>query len=243
MKNIKYIVPILIVCMIQFVYATVLSDNETKQKIIRYIAPVCAESLSNRELIDTYYINGDTNRMLRLLSELIQTNDEWICMHSMSEYGKYATKSELPFLYSCATNSMCGDRALSSIISLDGISTKSLQAVAQYLSITNGFSVDDDCNRSSFAENLLKKVYKDESLSPYRTEIFNMTKEFALNVNLMHVSVDKALMSVDPTYVNSKRRLNVMRGARERCISEFLSNYVHTVIRSLESFPEEKLSE
>ena len=70
-----------------------------------------------------------------------------------------------------------------------------------------------------------------------------MTKEFALNVNLMHVSVDKALMSVDPTYVNSKRRLNVMRGARERCISEFLSNYVHTVIRSLESFPEEKLSE
>ena len=68
-----------------------------------------------------------------------------------------------------------------------------------------------------------------------------MTREFALNVNLMHVSVDKALMRVDPTYENSKRRLNVMRGAKERCISEFLTNYVTNVINKLEIYPEENL--
>ena len=209
MKNIRYILVGLIVFMMQVSLANteILSDNEIKQKIIRFIAPVCAESMIDGELIDTYYINGNTNRLLRILSDMVKTNDEWICTQTMFEYSKYATKSELPFLYSCATNSMCGDRALNTIISLDGISSNLLQTVGQYFSITNGFSVDDDSNRSRFAENLLKRVYRTESLLPYREQVFNMTREFALNVNLMHVSVDKALMRVDPTYENSKRRL------------------------------------
>ena len=243
MKNIRYILVGLIVFMMQVSLANteILSDNEIKQKIIRFIAPVCAESMIDGELIDTYYINGNTNRLLRILSDMVKTNDEWICTQTMFEYSKYATKSELPFLYSCATNSMCGDRALNTIISLDGISSNLLQTVGQYFSITNGFSVDDDSNRSRFAENLLKRVYRTESLLPYREQVFNMTREFALNVNLMHVSVDKALMRVDPTYENSKRRLNVMRGAKERCISEFLTNYVTNVINKLEMYPEENL--
>ena len=243
MKNKRYILAGLIVFMMQVSLANteVLSDNEIKQKIIRFIAPVCAESMIDGELIDTYYINGNTNRLLRILSDMVKTNDEWICTQTMFEYSKYATKSELPFLYSCATNSMCGDRALNTIISLDGISSNLLQTVGQYFSITNGFSVDDDANRSRFAEDLLKRVYRTESLLPYRERVFNMTREFALNVNLMHVSVDKALMRVDPTYENSKRRLNVMRGAKERCISEFLTNYVTNVINKLEIYPEENL--
>ena len=243
MKNIRYILAGLIVFMMQVSLANteVLSDNEIKQKIIRFIAPVCAESMIDGELIDTYYINGNTNRLLRILSDMVKTNDEWICTRSMWQYGKYATKSELPFLYSCATNSMCGDRALNTIISLDGISSNLLQTVGQYFSITNGFSVDDDANRSRFAEDFLKRVYRTESLFSYRDQVFNMTREFALNVNLMHVSVDKALMRVDPTYENSKRRLNVMRGAKERCISEFLTNYVTNVINKLEMYPEENL--
>ena len=245
MKNIRYILAVLIVFMMQVSLANteVLSDNEIKQKIIRFIAPVCAESMIDGELIDTYYINGNTNRLLRILSDMVKTNDEWICTQTMFEYSKYATKSELPFLYSCATNSMCGDRALNTIISLDGISSNLLQTVGQYFSITNGFSVDEDSNRSRFAENLLKRVYRTESLFSYREQVFNMTREFALNVNLMHVSVDKALMRADPTYENSKRRLNVMRGARERCISEFLTNYVTNVINKLEIYPEENLPE
>ena len=245
MKNIRYILSGLILFMMRVSLANteVLSDNEIKQKIIRFIAPVCAESMIDGELIDTYYINGDTNRLLRILSDMVKTNDKWICTQTMFEYSKYATKSELPFLYSCATNSMCGDRALKTIISLYGISSNLLQTVGQYFSITNGFSVDDDSNRSRFAEDLLKRVYRTESLLPYRERVFNMTREFALNVNLMHVSVDKALMRADPTYENSKRRLNVMRGARERCISDFLTNYVTNIIIKLEMYPEENLPE
>jgi hypothetical protein len=229
--------------MTQFAFAEtqIVSDEEVKKDIIFYIQPKCSQSRNDTKLVDTYFINGNTNRLLRLLSDLIKTNDEWICTRSMWQYGKYATKSELPFLYSCATNSMCGDRALNTIISLDGISSNLLQTVGQYFSITNGFSVDDDANRSRFAEDLLKRVYRTESLFSYRERVFNMTREFALNVNLMHVSVDKALMRVDPTYENSKRRLNVMRGAKERCISDFLTNYVTNVINKLEIYPEENL--
>ena len=240
MKN-TLIITVLLIMQFAFAETQIASDEEVKKDIIFYIQPKCSQSRNDIKLVDTNYINGDTNRLLRLLSELVATNDEWICTRSMWQYEKYATKSELPFLYSCATNSMCGDRALNTIISLDGISSNLLQTVGQYFSITNGFSVDDDSNRSRFAENLLKRVYRTESLLPYREQVFNMTREFALNVNLMHVSVDKALMRADPTYENSKRRLNVMRGARERCISDFLTNYVTNVINKLEIYPEENL--
>ena len=235
------IITVLLIMQFAFAETLIASDEEVKKDIIFYIQPKCSQSRNDTKLVDTYFINGDTNRLLRLLSDLIKTNDEWICTRSMWQYGKYATKSELPFLYSCATNSMCGDRALNTIISLDGISSNLLQTVGQYFSITNGFSVDDDANRSRFAEDLLKRVYRTEALLPYRERVFNMTREFALNVNLMHVSVDKALMRADPTYENSKRRLNVMRGAKERCISEFLTNYVTNVINKLEIYPEENL--
>ena len=235
------IITVLLIMQFAFAETLIASDEEVKKDIIFYIQPKCSQSRNDTKLVDTYFINGNTNRLLRLLSDLIKTNDEWICTRSMWQYGKYATKSELPFLYSCATNSMCGDRALNTIISLDGISSNLLQTVGQYFSITNGFSVDDDANRSRFAEDLLKRVYRTEALLPYRERVFNMTREFALNVNLMHVSVDKALMRVDPTYENSKRRLNVMRGAKERCISDFLTNYVTNVINKLEIYPEENL--
>ena len=235
------IITVLLIVQFAFAETLIASDEEVKKDIIFYIQPKCSQSRNDTKLVDTYFINGDTNRLLRLLSDLIKTNDEWICTRSMWQYGKYATKSELPFLYSCATNSMCGDRALNTIISLDGISSNLLQTVGQYFSITNGFSVDDDANRSRFAEDLLKRVYRTEALLPYREQVFNMTREFALDVNLMHVSVDKALMRADPTYENSKRRLNVMRGARERCISDFLTNYVTNVINKLEMYPEENL--
>ena len=240
MKN-TLIITVLLIMQFAFAETQIASDEEVKKDIIFYIQPKCSQSRNDTKLVDTYFINGNTNRLLRLLSDLIKTNDEWICTRSMWQYGKYATKSELPFLYSCATNSMCGDRALNTIISLDGISSNLLQTVGQYFSITNGFSVDDDANRSRFAEDLLKRVYRTEALLPYRERVFNMTREFALNVNLMHVSVDKALMRVDPTYENSKRRLNVMRGARERCISDFLTNYVTNIINKLEMYPEENL--
>ena len=221
----------------------VLTDGEIKEKVARYIAPKCSQYKTTVQLVDTYYIKGDTNRMMRLLSELVQTNDEWYCTRSMMQYGKYAGVSELPFLYSCATNPVCGWITLDAIFRIEGVNSNSLSAVKQYLSIATGFSEDNNWERARFAKNFIKMIYGSDKFSQYRNEVFGMVYDFGRNINIMHVTIDKSLMSADDTYKNSKRRLDAMRNSRSRCISDFLTNYVEGVIKELEKYPEEKLAD
>ena len=219
----------------------IMIDQDLKIEIIEYLAPKCAESLPMVPLVD--YAEGDTNQLLRILSSIIHTNNEWYCSRSMSEYGKYAGVSELPFLYSCATNPACGWRSLDAIFRIEGINTNSLSAVKQYLSIATGFSENNNWERARFAKNFIKMIYGSDKFSQYRNEVFGMVYDFGRNINIMHVTIDKSLMSADDTYKNSKRRLDAMRNSRSRCISDFLTNYVEGVIKELEKYPEEKLAD
>ena len=219
----------------------IMIDHDLKIEIIEYLAPKCAESLPMVPLVD--YVEGDTNQLLRILSTIIHTNNEWYCSRSMSEYGKYAGVSELPFLYSCATNPVCGWRSLDAIFRIEGINTNSLSAVKQYLSIATGFSENNNWERARFAKNFIKMIYGSDKFSQYRNEVFGMVYDFGRNINIMHVTIDKSLMSADDTYKNSKRRLDAMRNSRSRCISDFLTNYVEGVIKELEKYPEEKLAD
>ena len=219
----------------------IMIDHDLKIEIIEYLAPKCAESLPMVPLVD--YVEGDTNQLLRILSTIIHTNNEWYCSRSMSEYGKYAGVSELPFLYSCATNPVCGWRSLDAIFRIEGINTNSLSAVKQYLSIATGFSENNNWERARFAKNFIKMIYGSDKFSKYRNEAFGMVYDFGRNINIMHVTIDKSLMSADDTYKNSTRRLDAMRNSRSRCISDFLTNYVEGVIKELEKYPEEKLAD
>ena len=221
----------------------VLTDGEIKEKVVRYIAPKCSQYKTTVQLVDTYYIKGDTNRMMRILSELVQTNDEWYCTRSMMQYGKYAGVSELPFLYSCATNPVCGWRSLDAIFRIEGVTSNSLSAVRRYLSMTNGFSVYHNKERGRFAEKFLQMIFGSDKYSQYRNEAFGMVYNYGKDLNVLHVSIDESLMSADDTYKNSKRRLDAMRNSRSRCISDFLTNYVEGVIKELEKYPEEKLAD
>ena len=219
----------------------IMIDHDLKIEIIEYLAPKCAESLPMVPLVD--YVEGDTNQLLRILSTIIHTNNEWYCSRSMSEYGKYAGVSELPFLYSCATNPVCGWITLDAIFRIEGVSSNSLFAVKQYLSIATGFSENNNWERARFAKNFIKMIYGSDKFSEYRNEAFGMVYDFGRNINIMHVTIDKSLMSADDTYKNSKRRLDAMRNSRSRCISDFLTNYVEGVIKELEKYPEEKLAD
>ena len=244
-KKTKFITVMAVVCLMYFARSSdaVFTDGEIKSKIVRYISPVCAESLPSVPLVDTYYIKGDTNRMLRLLSELIHTNDEWYCSRSMTHYGKYAGVSELPFLYTCATNPVCGWRSLDAIFRIEGVNSNSLSAVKRYLSMTNGFTVDNNKERGRFAEKFLQMIFSSDEFSQYRNEAFGMVYNYGKDLNILHVSIDESLMSADDAYKNSKRRLDAMRNSRSRCISDFLTNYVEGVIKELEKYPEEKLAD
>ena len=219
----------------------IMIDQDLKIEIIEYLAPKCAESLPMVPLVD--YAEGDTNQLLRILSSIIHTNNEWYCSRSMSEYGKYAGVSELPFLYSCATNPVCGWRSLDAIFRIEGVNSNSLSAVKRYLSMTNGFTVDNNKERGRFAEKFLQMIFSSDEFSQYRNEAFGMVYNYGKDLNILHVSIDESLMSADDAYKNSKRRLDAMRNSRSRCISDFLTNYVEGVIKELEKYPEEKLAD
>ena len=45
--------------------------------------------------------------------------------------------NSLPFLYSCATNPVCGDCAIKSIIAIEGVTSNSMAVVAAFNSSTN----------------------------------------------------------------------------------------------------------
>ena len=219
----------------------IMIDQDLKIEIIEYLAPKCAESLPMVPLVD--YVEGDTNQLLRILSTIIHTNNEWYCSRSMSEYGKYAGVSELPFLYSCATNPVCGWRSLDAIFRIEGVNSNSLSAVKRYLSMTNGFTVDNNKERGRFAEKFLQMIFSSDEFSQYRNEAFGMVYNYGKDLNILHVSIDESLMSADDAYKNSKRRLDVMRNSLSRCISDFLTNYVEGVIKELEKYPEENLAD
>ena len=236
MKNIRYILAGLIVFMMRVSLANteVLSDNEIKQKIIRFIAPVCAESMIDGELIDTYYINGNTNRLLRILSDMVKTNDEWICTQTMFEYSKYATKSELPFLYSCATNWFRGEYAMSAILRIEGVTTNSLSVMENFLSLTNiassGLQRRDEICCDFIRHEWARTTEEDE----LRKSVKDVVYKYASHDNQCHEWLDKALMKGDDTYRYSQRRLNVFTSITNRWINPYSYNYVTNAIKELQ---------
>jgi hypothetical protein len=219
----------------------VFTDNEIKQQILHYIAPKCGIPGKRKKLVDTYCINGDTNRMLRLLSDLIATNDEWICTRSMWQYGKYATKSELPFLYSCASNSIRGRHALEAILRIDGVSTNTLQVLDHYMSLTNAVAISNNTERLFVCKIFSFTIFGDCALISYRPIIKQIILDFARRKKSKYVNADRLLCDIDPSYKISKRRLTSMRMAVEHGLNDMQTNYVHSTIRSLESYPEADL--
>ena len=223
--------------------SNVLTDDEVKAEIIEYIAPRCGVRLSRTQLVDTYYIKGNTNRMMRLLSELVQTNDEWYCTRSMMQYGKYAGVSELPFLYSYATNPLCGHCSLKSIFRIEGISTNSLSALERYLSLTNNLAMKFDCERFYLCAYFVDNYWNSDLCVQYHQYLKELFYKYSRNVSTAHINKDKLLQRIDDKYILSKRRLSMMRELQSRELNEWQTNYVEGVIKELEKYPEENLAD
>ena len=199
------------------------------------------QGASRPALIDTVDVNGDTNRLARVLAELAQTNDAWYAEMAMWQLEKYGTSEQLPFLYSCATNPAVGDRALKSIFAIEGVTSNSVAATRGYLAITNAFTQQMDYNRSDVCEWLLKEVSTSPNLAYLKPACLTAAVDYAQNVSIMHKSLDEAICVADPTYQHSKRRLAVMRSAQNRCWNQMLTNYVTNAINELVAYPEANL--
>ncbi len=231
--------------------AETLSDDATKEKIASFVtwpSRLCGRAtvdfwneIKSRKLTNCSWFDGDTNRLARLICELAQTNSTEISSMMIDELGKYGTTAQLPFLYSCATNPIIGDRAVRSVLNIEGVTSNSIDIAQRYLMSTNVFPRAKQHDRSLVCEELLTRVFESDDLSPFRPLCLSNALDFAQNVNTMHISLNDAIIAADPTYQYSKRRLAVMRAAQNRCVNQGLYNYVTNAINELVAYPEANL--
>ena len=182
---------------------------------------------------------GDTNRFARLLCELAQTNDVRIADRMIRCLGRHGTTSQLPVLYSMATNEQHGATAVKSILRLEGVTSNSVDVTGMYLSMTN---VDFE-----YRADACKALLRAAAPSCVTTGICQMARNCALryarSANRYVMDVDAVFIETDSTYRNSKRRLAVLRSAYELGVSQYQIAYVTNAINELVAYPEADLPE
>ena len=237
---------VIAVAVVGAIFSAVAStDAELMERIVGYLRPHCGgnhdQGEQDPELIEVLGVGGDTNRLARLLAELAKTNDSWNANMAMWQLEKFGTPAQLPFLYSCATNPVVGDRAVMAVLRIEGVTSNSIDVAQRYLMSTNEFTREKQHDRSKVCEELIKRVFESPELSHYQSLCLSNAIDFAQNVNTMHISLNDAILAADPTYRYSKRRLAVMRAAQNRCINPGLYSFVTNAINELVAYPEANL--
>lgn len=182
---------------------------------------------------------GDTNRFARILCELAQTNTTRLADRMIRCLGKYGTTAQLPFLYSMATNEQHGASAVKSILRLEGVTSNSVAIAGTYLSMTN---VDFEY-RADVCKTLLRATAQD-SVSPIMRQVGrDCALRYARSANRYVWDVDTVFIETDPTYRNSRRRIEVLRAAFRLGVSQYQIAYVTNAINELVAYPEADLPE
>ena len=247
-----------------------LSDEETKRRIADFVtlpSRLCGRAhvdfereFRERKLTNRSWFDGNTNRLARLIAELAMTNDMRFSSMMVDALGEYGTSAQLPFFCSCATNPALGKIAVKSVLRIEGVSSNSLEIVHDYLFQTNQFPFANIGDRTYLCHDLIGKVFSDSSLNGYRARVLEMALDFETNVNIAPNLVDMAIVSADPGYRHSKRRLAVLRAAKQRLdydaqliehsnyemerridVYNFQTNYLINAINELVAYPEANL--
>ncbi len=219
-------------------------DEATMRRIVRFLVPQCGGNRTTRveyipELIDVLNINGDTNRLARLLAELAQTNSAWYAKMAMWQLEKYGTPAQLPFLYSCATNPAVANSAVKAVLRIEGVTSNSVAMLQRFLYITNSTPSELAYEKAIASSDFLSSI---ASSSPEMKGCAILAvRDFVANVSTGVSRVDEALIVADVTYRYSKRRLSDLRCAYPRCFNEYQTNYVTNAINELVAYPEANL--
>lgn len=202
----------------------------------------------------------DTNRFARVLRELAveDTNETGRVIRSLRFY---RTPESLPFLYAYSTNALYGADAMKAIFAIEGVTSNSVAATGNYLSMTNFFILNSACDRTRLCRDLLRKVYEEQSLACYRTNVLCMALEYNSTANVTTPNgVDAEVCAIDPDYRYSQRRLAALRQYNSNITSYFNSlpetaesynrrvsvfafqtNYLNCAINELVAYPEANL--
>ena len=223
-----------------FAQSPAYTDDEVKAQFVKAGMFCPADFIRGGYRLAFEMADGDTNRYARILRELAveNTNEtEW----AIASLGTYKTNESLPFLYSYATNAVYGAKALKAVFAIEGVTSNSIAAIQNYLSLTNSLPNNLSHDRSELCKGLLHDVFTSQELVPFRAGCLSMMIDFAQNRNAGHISIDGAVRSVDPSYHFSKRRLAVLRSAQNRCTNAYQFAYVTNAINELVAYPETDL--
>ena len=219
-------------------------DEATMRRIVRFLVPQCGGNRTTRveyipELIDVLNINGDTNRLARLLAELAQTNSAWYAKMAMWQLEKYGTPAQLPFLYSCATNHAVANSAMKAMLRIEGVTSNSVEIVQRYLDITN---VSESVHWDHVEVfKMMFGVLGDNATASDKELVLGCIMRHAPDNRRCPRQLDEVILSEDTGYRFSKRRLSVLRGVHLRGLNEFQLPYVTNAINELVAYPEANL--
>ena len=224
------------------------SDDEIRAAVVWDLAPRCGGSSEkdrlyrNPSLADAVGIGGDTNRLARILAGIAQTNDVWYSKIAMRRLETYGTTEQLPFLYSCATNPVVGNRAVMAIFNIESVTSNSVDSLQRYLTLLPT-STETMYDKSVICRDTLRFMAASAAPSDMQAALFRVVRGFVANVSLANSMIDPALMAADGTYRYSRRRLADLRAAYPRCFNEYQTNYVTNAINELVAYPEANLPE
>ena len=230
----------------------VLTDDEVKERIVKFVrlpSLLCGHAavdfrneLRTRKLTNRPWFDGDTNRLARLICELAQTNNAEIAEMMVDELGEYGTPAQLPFLYSCATNPVVGNRAVMAIFNIESVTSNSVDSLQRYLTLLPT-STETMYDKSVICRDTLRFMAASAAPSDMQAALFRVVRGFVANVSLANSMIDPALMAADGTYRYSRRRLADLWAAYPRCFNEYQTNYVTNAINELVAYPEANLPE
>ena len=228
-----------------------LTDDEVKARIVKFVrmpSLLCGHAavdfrneLRTRKLTNRPWFDGDTNRLARLICELAQTNNAEIAEMMIDALGEYGLPAQLPFLYSCATNPVVGDRAMKAILNIEGVTSNSIAAAEGFFAISNHV---DSIATTGLCLDLMNLATKAGVNPVCSSKALCVAHAFSLSEECHYYWFDKGRMLADSTYRFSRRRLMYLRQVTSLAAPyEYLANYVTNAINELVAYPEANLPE
>ena len=240
-KTIAFIAFSAIYAMMSFAENESFSDQDVKADLEYYCSLRHPQDFNG--LVDRAFVKSasDNDRFSRILGEFAMESyslkDGLASRWAIGKIAQYGTTNSLPFLYSCATNPVCGDCAIKSIIAIEGVTSNSMAVVAAFNSSTN----TAPRKKIQVLEAFVDSGGRADASAFERDLSLCYALSFASSYDKYTEWMDAVICRNDQSYRNSKRRLAVLRSEFAAGLDHWEIGFVTNAINELVAYPEADL--
>ena len=224
----------------------IITDEEIAAHIARWARFEDVDASVPRRLLER--CEFDTNRFCRVARVSYETNsNDRVKSKAMAMFWWFGTERDIPFLEACVLDPRRGEYVLRVLDRIEGFTSNSVLRTARYHSMTNQETFKTDkhtySNRGLAIDNLAFAASKPNVNIALRKFTSDYIFSYASNNCYQIGTSDRALIKLDPTYKNSKRRLGLLRLALPVVPGPYSAEYVTNAINELVAYPEANLPE